>query len=1315
MVSMAAHHAEWLSLIEVSGPFLSVPVLKDALPNGLDAHDPHVAAETRAALEQWSDPDLGDPGAERAVDAHLAFAQFVLQEVLGFDDDVMRWGGDQALDWAGVASGCVVDGDNQLMPVAVFWPDTPVDEILSELGSFSPQQRMVEHLKETGLRVGLVTDGERWALVSYQEGENPGFATWWASLWGEEKITLQAFRTLLHQDRFLTLGEDESIGALLDRSAEDQREVTTKLGNQTLDAVEILIRTIDRIDQERGGELLREVEAEKGIAELYDAAVTVMMRLIFLFYAEENDLLPMSEPLYVERYAASSLRERLQAAADEHGEEVLESTHDGWPRLLSTWRAVYGGVEHGDMVLAPYGGSLFDPDRYPFLEGRQPSSSWLVDAADPLPIDNRTVLHLLNALQTLEEGGQRRKLSFRALDVEQIGHVYEGMLDHTASRAEGWVLGLSGTGGREPEVELTDLDGLVDEKALLDYLKDETGRGAATTKRWIADTESERAVANFGTSWPATFVSKDVEHRARRFAKLIRPDSTGAPTAFQPGSVFVADSSHRGATGTHYTPRSLTEESVKHTLDPLVYVGPADGRPEEEWEIRTPEELLELNICDPACGSGAFLVQVCRYLADHLVEAERHHGRRSDAVTESEVLAARRTVAEHCLHGVDLNPMACEMAKLSLWLVTLARDLPFSFVDHAIRLGDSLLGIESLDQLRHLHLEPRRGAQMHEGTLFDVSAEMSDRLDSAYAAIEAIAATPTLEADDVAQKQAALERADAALGWLVERADVIVAARLATPDAKDYDALIGDLASSLAEQRPLSDAERSRCESMLERGNPSSVHRRPFHWPLEFPLVFRDGGRFDAFIANPPFLGGTKISGPMGSDYRQYIASTLAGESTDRADLVAFFFMRAVALSRSLGFISTNSVSQGDTREFSLEKPLSRGWRIHRAVKSAEWPGVANLEISKVWMTNSDWGHRCVLDGLVVSAIDSELTEPSRVRGLPRRLAAYRSASFQGSKLDGIGFTLDFDEANALLAQDQRNAEVIQPYVVAKDVNQRPDCSASRMVINFRDWPLDRAAVYEGPMSVVEQRVRPDRESNKREHHRRYWWHYGDKRPELYESIKDNDRVLVIAGVSKAVLPAWLQRDMVYAHALFVFTYDDDASFGLLTSAFHWWWAVTYASTLETRIRYTPTDCFDTFPQPAALTDAVGATAAELHSFRSELMLAADIGLTSLYNRVSDPDEEDQGVLRLRQLHQDLDVAVAASYDWTDLELGHGFHETPQGLRFTVSPEAARELLDRLLELNFERFIDEVAQGLHPDASGSEIRRENGVVTLVVP
>ena len=221
--------------------------------------------------------------------------------------------------------------------------------------------------------------------------------------------------------------------------------------------------------------------------------------------------------------------------------------------------------------------------------------------------------------------------------------------------------------------------------------------------------ESGKAIDNFAMAWsPAFGGDSEAMGRAERFARLIRPDSTGAPTVFQPGSVYVADSSHRGATGTHYTPRSLTEEMVKHTLDPLVYLGPAEGKPETEWELRPADEILDLKICDPACGSGAFLVQACRYLSEKIVEARRVHGDVDTDPTEDDLIEARREVAERCLHGVDINPMACEMAKLSLWLITLAKDKPFTFVDHAIRCGDSLVGIGSLDQLRAFHLNPKR-------------------------------------------------------------------------------------------------------------------------------------------------------------------------------------------------------------------------------------------------------------------------------------------------------------------------------------------------------------------------------------------------------------------------------------------------------------------------------------------------------------------------------------------------------------------------------------------------------------------------------
>ena len=191
----------------------------------------------------------------------------------------------------------------------------------------------------------------------------------------------------------------------------------------------------------------------------------------------------LGELLYDRNYAVSTLQAILREQA-EVGEEVLERRHDAWSRLLAIFRVVYGGIEYQDMRLLAYGGHLFDPDRYPFLEGRACGTSWRDTSAEPLAINNRTVLHLLEALQFLQvkvPGGgptERRRLSFRALDIEQIGHVYEGLLDHTARRATTPMLGLFGSIANESEVALDTLEELTtkSEQALSEFLAEKTGR-----------------------------------------------------------------------------------------------------------------------------------------------------------------------------------------------------------------------------------------------------------------------------------------------------------------------------------------------------------------------------------------------------------------------------------------------------------------------------------------------------------------------------------------------------------------------------------------------------------------------------------------------------------------------------------------------------------------------------------------------------------------------------------------------------------------------------------------------------------------------
>ena len=324
-----------------------------------------------------------------------------------------------------------------LMLIAVYSPEIPLAESLKGDGfAASPAERMVELCRapDIGVRLGLVTNGEHWMFVDAPVGAVTSFATWHARLWAQEPTTLQAFINLLGIRRFF-VDSSEQLPALLDNSLKFQDEVTDTLGEQVSRAVEVLIQALDRADVDRNRELLDGVEP----VELYQAGLTVMMRIVFLLSAEERGLLLLGDERYEANYAVSTLRMQLRSES----EEILERRWDAWSRLLSIFRAVFGGINHEAMRLPAMGGSLFDPDRFPFLEGRKMGSRWKIDPATPLPIDNRTVLYLLDAVQLF----QGRTLSYLGLDIEQMGYVYEGLLDRTVVRTKEVMLDLDATKG----------------------------------------------------------------------------------------------------------------------------------------------------------------------------------------------------------------------------------------------------------------------------------------------------------------------------------------------------------------------------------------------------------------------------------------------------------------------------------------------------------------------------------------------------------------------------------------------------------------------------------------------------------------------------------------------------------------------------------------------------------------------------------------------------------------------------------------------------------------------------------------------------
>lgn len=1308
--SIGYHHVDWLRLVPTSGPFITLPVLKEAFRDGLDP----VPREAVAALREELDLLRDDPG------RRITFARWVLGGLLGLDE-VLREGPAIPLQLAHTVAehGVTLRPDAVVVDPA---PGTPharvlitlLDPGLDALGRIpgerwnaTPADRMALLLRATGVRLGLVTDGLQWVLVSTVTPAT-GTASWNAELWLEERRTLDAFVSLLGARRLFGVAAEQRLEALLERSAGAQAEVTGQLGKQVRQAVELLVDAFSAADRRTGGRLLASVSEE----EVYAAAVTVMMRLVFLLYAEERRLFPRDDDLYGSAYAASTLLEELTRLEDREGADALDRRATAWGRLLALFRVVHGGVQHEDLRLPAYGGSLFDPDRHPFLEGR-PTRQTPRPEALPIRVSDLTVRLILDALQVLTfgEGGVReaRRLSFRSLDVEQIGHVYEGLLDHGALRVTAVHVGL---GGRlSPEIGLADLEEWAAQGA--DHLAARVTEVTGMTDRQVArglqarvDDDRRRLLRT------ACEGDDDLVERVLPFAELVRDDARGLPTVFLPGSMYVTKSSERRSSGAYYTPRTLAEEMVVHALEPLVYApGPQDTENRSAWRLRSAAEILDLTVCDMAMGSGAFLVAATRHLAGWLIEAEDGGARPatgSDAEDDT-VVDARRRVVDRCIYGVDRNPMAVEMAKLSLWLVTLSKDRPFSFLDHALRPGDSLLGLTSPEQITCVHIDPARGREIHEGRLFADTERLAPLLQRAMELRRRLAAIPTRTVRDAEEKAALHAEAQDCMGMVRLVADLVVGAALSTvgqgrgvldrrliATASDLGAVLEQSGSDRDDGfrlRELAD----RAAYWLDEGRPvAAPPRAPLHWVLEFPEVFVDTGRpgFDAVVGNPPFLGGKRISGPFGVDYREYLVRHIADGTAGNADLVAYMFLRASQVSSSIALLATNTIAQGDTREVALDRLLGGGWTVYRATKSVPWPGEATLEVAQVWMTHGPWQSGATLDGASVRSVTPSLDPASRAAGVPHRLAANAGRSFQGSIVLGMGFVMSPDEAQRLIERDPRNRDVLFPYLNGEDLNTSPSQSASRWIIDFRERSESEARCFSDCWEIVERLVRPERIGKDTTRYPRMvheWWKYWNARPGLCTAIANLTRVLALTRHTKVVQPVFVGMGQVYSDATTVFAYDDDFHFGVLTSAVHWWWAVTRASTLETRIRYTPTDCFETFPQPE-VSPRVEAAGRALDSHRSQLMTANHEGLTRTYNRVHDPADATTGIAELRALHVELDHAVRDAYGWSDLDLIHAFHDTPQGRRFTVGPAARAEILDRLLELNHQRHAEEQAQ-----------------------
>ena len=1195
--------------------------------------------------------------------------------------------------------------------VSVCEPGEDLDRAVSGGGlDLSPHGRMERLLRNTGVPAGLLFNGGTVRLVSAPRGESSGWLDFQVSdmVQTAGRPICSAMRELLGETRLLSVPREKRLAALLEDSRKFQNEVSERLAEQVLHALYELLRGFQAAHDASEGRLLGRWLADDP-DEIYRGLLTVVLRLVYLLYAEERDLLPQDET-FLGAYSVSGLYERLRADASQHP-DMMDQRYGAYAQLLALWRMVHDGANAGQMSMAPKYGDLFRPDRYPFLEGRDFGPRQTLERIEPPRIGDGTIHRVLEKLIVLDA----ERISYRALDVEHIGSVYETMMGFRLETAS----------GRSVAIKAAKKHGAPATVNLEALLAQEPSKRV----KWIRDRTDRKLTAKVGKAVRESG-SLDEVHAA--LDPVI--DRNATPDLVSAGAMVLQPSEERRKSGSHYTPRELTGPIVRKALEPIL-----DRLATEASGPVRPDQILDLKVCDPAMGSAAFLVEACRQLADVLIESWRAHDSMPEIPPdEDEQIFARRLVAQRCLYGVDRNPKAVDLAKLSLWLITLAKDHPLTFLDHALRHGDSLVGL-SIPQIRAFHWKGK-------APTFQAGFEAlrgQEHLDRAYDLRRRIR-----DADDTVsdwQRRAWWREAQDETDEVRMLGDLVLAAFFDGSTARAREARRKELATAVL------NGDTEQYTGWLTELRHSDPPLAPFHWQIEFPEAFdRQNPGFDSIVGNPPFAGKNTLASSNVNHYPQWLKQ-MHEESHGNADLVAHFFRRAFNLIRTdgtFGLIATNTIAQGDTRSTGLRWICNNDGEIYHALRRVKWPGLAAVVVSVLHINKGAILGTRYIDGQSVQMITAFLFHRGNHEA-PASLTVNSNKSFQGSIVLGMGFTFDDSDAKGvtsslstmhqLVANDSKNQEAIFPYIGGQEVNNSPIHAHHRYVINFRDYPLCRDDSYSkwkgatGPqrqqwiqdaivpldypapvasdwpdlLSIVKTKVKPERDLLKRKPRRERWWQFGDRQPALYKAISPLNRVLVLSRVSQYPSFVLLSAAMIYADSLIVFPLDTYASFCTLQARTHETWARFFGSSLEDRLRYTPSDCFETFafPDNWEIHPDLEAVGEEYYEFRAALMVRNDEGMTKTYNRFHDPYENDPEIVELRRLHAAMDRAVLETYGWTDIPtdceflLDYEIDEETWGrkkkpYRYRWPDPIRDEVLARLLELNAQRAAEEARAGL---------------------
>ena len=816
----------------------------------------------------------------------------------------------------------------------------------------------------------------------------------------------------------------------------------------------------------------------------------------------------------------------------------------------------------------------------------------------------------------------------------------------------------------------------------------------------------------------------------------------------------LTGSSERSKSGSHYTPEELVQPLIKHSLQYII-----DERKEKP---DAEQQLLDIKVCDVACGSGHILLSAARKIALELACIRETTASNSKEKVEQPspmyLRQAMRDVIRNCIYGVDKNPLAVELCKVALWLEAHNPNEPLNFLDHHIKCGDAIVGLAHREELengiadeafktlpgddkdisstyaKQNKTERKERVTKELQIKADFEASTTANVQEAMEEYKSFNKLSETTPEEIEAKQRAYKKFLDGKGFtfLKTMADTQVAQFFIPKTTANKDKVITD-----NEYRQILAGQKGWQGQKTAMATAVAQEKRIFHWFLEFPEVFQHNG-FDCILGNPPYLGGFRISimhGDSMLNWLKYNFSPLGGQ----ADLISYFFRRIYDVIKNNGFqslISTNTIAQGDSKEGSLDVIYKKGGSINFAIKSMKWPGVAAVEVSLISICKGIWGKEFILNTKVVSNISAYLDD-TIITYEPLKLNSNRNKAFFGSKIYGSGFILKLEEADSLINKNQQNANVIFPYLNGDDVASRFDQSPSRWVINFFDWDENFCRLnFPLIFGIIEKNVKPERDKVKRDIRRQKWWVYGERSPKLYELLEKNQNVLVFSQINKHLAFSFDSKGKVFDQRLIV-VFKESCNFIFLQSTFHYYWAWKYSSTLGTgTLSYSTASAFETFPLPHNLLSEKKQELEQLgehyHEHRKQLMLLMKLGLTKTYNlfhasfltsvEIEKQSKQDRAtaekafydIIKLRELHKQMDQAVLDAYGWNDIKLRHDFYEVdylPENdrVRYTINPDARKEVLKRLLELNHTIYEEEIKQGLHKEEDVAKFYEQKGI------